>query len=230
MNQAVIRLEDVSRHYQSGEFVVKAVDQVSLELNQGEFAVLSGPSGSGKTTLLNLIGGIDKPDQGEVKIDGELTNHKNEAELTKLRLKKIGFVFQSYNLLPVLSVFENIQLILQLQKVPAREHRDKIMELLGIMGLETMHDRFPSQLSGGQQQRVTVARALIGEPAIILADEPTGNLDSKSGHEIMGILNQLYEDGNTIILVTHEDDIAKYSNRIVRLLDGKIVSDEPVKK
>ena len=209
---------------------VRALDGVDLSINNNEYLSIMGPSGSGKSTMMNMIGCLDSPSSGLYEFEGEKVHIMNDSQLASIRNRKIGFVFQTFNLLPKANALHNVEIPL----VYANIKRDKRVEMasnaLISVGLgDRMHHR-PNELSGGQRQRVAIARALVNEPSIILADEPTGNLDSKSGHEIMKIFDELHRSGNTIILVTHEDDIAKYSNRIVRLLDGKVVSDESVKK
>ncbi len=209
---------------------VRALDGVDLSINNNEYLSIMGPSGSGKSTMMNMIGCLDSPSSGLYEFEGEKVHIMNDSQLASIRNRKIGFVFQTFNLLPKANALHNVEIPL----VYANIKKDKRVEIasnaLISVGLgDRMHHR-PNELSGGQRQRVAIARALVNEPSIILADEPTGNLDSKSGHEIMKIFDELHRSGNTIILVTHEDDIAKYSNRIVRLLDGKVVSDESVKK
>lgn len=209
---------------------MRALDGVDLSIHNNEYLSIMGPSGSGKSTMMNMIGCLDSPSSGLYEFEGEKVHIMDDSQLASIRNRKIGFVFQTFNLLPKASALHNVEIPL----VYANINKDKRLEMasnaLISVGLEDrMHHR-PNELSGGQRQRVAIARALVNEPSIILADEPTGNLDSKSGHEIMKIFDELHRSGNTIILVTHEDDIAKYSNRIVRLLDGKVVSDEPVKK
>ena len=209
---------------------VRALDGVDLSINNNEYLSIMGPSGSGKSTMMNMIGCLDSPSSGLYEFEGEKVHIMNDSQLASIRNRKIGFVFQTFNLLPKANALHNVEIPL----VYANIEKDKRVEMasnaLISVGLgDRMHHR-PNELSGGQRQRVAIARALVNEPSIILADEPTGNLDSKSGHEIMKIFDELHRSGNTIILVTHEDDIAKYSNRIVRLLDGKVVSDESVKK
>jgi len=222
-----ITLKRVEKHFHEGEHVVRAVDGIDLVLEEGEFAAIAGPSGSGKTTLLNLIGGLDRPDSGEISIGGESTVTKSDDELTELRLRKIGFVFQAYNLIPVLTAYENVQFILQIQGVPEKEHRDRIMPLFREIGLEGLENRFPSQLSGGQQQRVAVARAVIGDPAIVLADEPTANLDSESASNLLGMMRQLNEEKKvTFLFSTHDPMVIDKALRVIRLRDGKVRSDE----
>ena len=209
---------------------VRALDGVDLSINNNEYLSIMGPSGSGKSTMMNMIGCLDSPSSGLYEFEGEKVHIMDDSQLASIRNRKIGFVFQTFNLLPKASALHNVEIPLVYANIKKEKRLEMASNALISVGLEDrMHHR-PNELSGGQRQRVAIARALVNEPSIILADEPTGNLDSKSGNEIMKIFDELHRSGNTIILVTHEDDIAKYSNRIVRLLDGKIVSDEPVKK
>ncbi len=222
-----INLKNITKFYHEGEHVVHAINGVDLILKQGEFASLAGPSGSGKTTLLNLAGGLDHPDSGEISIVNISINKKTDDELTELRLYKIGFVFQAYNLIPVLTAYENVQFILQIQKVPEKEHRGRILPLFASLGIDGLEDRFPTQLSGGQQQRVAVARAVIGNPAIILADEPTANLDSETSSNLMSMMRRLNEEnGVTFLFSTHDQMVIEQARRVIRLRDGKIMTDE----
>ena len=209
---------------------MRALDGVDLSINNNEYLSIMGPSGSGKSTMMNMIGCLDSPSSGLYEFEGEKVHIMDDSQLASIRNRKIGFVFQTFNLLPKASALHNAEIPLVYANIKKEKRLEMASNALISVGLEDrMHHR-PNELSGGQRQRVAIARALVNEPSIILADEPTGNLDSKSGHEIMKIFDELHRSGNTIILVTHEDDIAKYSNRIVRLLDGKVVSDEPVKK
>ncbi|PCJ14972.1 MAG: macrolide ABC transporter ATP-binding protein [Candidatus Cloacimonadota bacterium] len=220
----VVKIINVSRFYKSGLSIVKAVDNLSLDLNIADFSVVAGPSGSGKTTLLNLIGGLDKPCEGQVFIDGESTHNKNEAQLTDLRRDKIGFIFQAYNLLPVLTVYENIQLILQIQNIDEKLHKEKIFSILEDLGLKDLYKRMPSELSGGQQQRVAVARALINEPKLILADEPTANLDSESANKLMNLMQKLNHEKNvTFLFSSHDPMVIKKAKKVINIRDGKIL-------
>ena len=209
---------------------VRDLDGVDLSMNNNEYLSIMGPSGSGKSTMMNMIGCLDSPSSGLYEFEGEKVHIMDDSQLASIRNRKIGFVFQTFNLLPKASALHNVEIPLVYANIKKEKRLEMASNALVSVGLgDRMHHR-PNELSGGQRQRVAIARALVNEPSIILADEPTGNLDSKSGHEIMKIFDELHRSGNTIILVTHEDDIAKYSNRIVRLLDGKVVSDEPVKK
>jgi putative ABC transport system ATP-binding protein len=226
----LISLKSIYKIYNVGGEEVRALDGVDLSINNNEYLSIMGPSGSGKSTMMNMIGCLDSPSSGLYEFEGEKVHIMDDSQLASIRNRKIGFVFQTFNLLPKASALHNVEIPLVYANIKKERRLEMASNALISVGLEDrMHHR-PNELSGGQRQRVAIARALVNEPSIILADEPTGNLDSKSGHEIMKIFDELYRSGNTIILVTHEDDIAKYSNRIVRLLDGKVVSDEPVKK
>ena len=209
---------------------MRALDGVDLSINNNEYLSIMGPSGSGKSTMMNMIGCLDSPSSGLYEFEGEKVHIMDDSQLASIRNRKIGFVFQTFNLLPKASALHNVEIPLVYANIKKEKRLEMASNALISVGLEDRMQHRPNELSGGQRQRVAIARALVNEPSIILADEPTGNLDSKSGHEIMKIFDELHRSGNTIILVTHEDDIAKYSNRIVRLLDGKVVSDEPVKK
>ena len=223
----IVTLKKVEKMFREGEHVVHAVDGIDFILEKGDFAALAGPSGSGKTTLLNLIGGLDRPDNGDISIDGEVTNTRSDDELTELRLHKIGFVFQAYNLIPVLTAYENVQFVLQIQGVPEQEHRNRILPLFSEIGIDGLENRFPAQLSGGQQQRVAVARAVIGDPAIVLADEPTANLDSETAANLLRMMRQLNEEKQvTFLFSTHDPMVIEQARRVVRLRDGKVKSDE----
>ena len=226
----LISLKSIYKIYNVGGEEVRALDGVDLSINNNEYLSIMGPSGSGKSTMMNMIGCLDSPSSGLYEFEGEKVHIMDDSQLASIRNRKIGFVFQTFNLLPKASALHNVEIPLVYANIKKEKRLEMASNALISVGLEDrMHHR-PNELSGGQRQRVAIARALVNEPSIILADEPTGNLDSKSGHEIMKIFDELHRSGNTIILVTHEDDIAKYSNRIVRLLDGKIVSDESVRK
>jgi putative ABC transport system ATP-binding protein len=217
----------VKKYFSEGEHIVRAVDGVDITLKKGEFAALAGPSGSGKTTLLNLAGGLDHPDSGNISIADSTINDKSDNELTDLRLHNIGFVFQAYNLIPVLTAYENVQFVLQIQGVPDKKHRDRIMPLFHSLGLEGLEDRFPTQLSGGQQQRVAVARAIIGKPAIILADEPTANLDSETSANLLKMMRRLNEQEQvTFLFSTHDPMVIEQARRVINMRDGKIKNEE----
>ncbi len=227
---AVVQLIDVEKTYRSGEMEVRAVRGVSLEIHSGEFVALMGSSGSGKSTLMNLLGALDRPTGGRYLLDGVDVSGLNRDQLADIRNGKIGFVFQGFNLLPRTSARENVELPLlygkhQLTNQQLREKADRVLASVGLQGREDHH---PSQLSGGQQQRVAIARALINDPEVLLADEPTGNLDSKTSVEIMGIFQALNDRGITIVMVTHEPDIASYARRNVVMRDGLVRSDRPV--
>jgi putative ABC transport system ATP-binding protein len=223
--QPVVSLHNVSKTYTMGDTVFNALDNVSLTIHKGEFVAIIGPSGSGKSTLMHIIGLLDRATSGKVSLENEEVSTLNQERLAILRNKHIGFVFQFFNLLPRTSAIDNVILPLLYSKVPRTEWLPKAQKLLQIVGLGERLNHTPSQLSGGQQQRVAIARALINNPSIILADEPTGNLDSKSGDEIMDFFKNLNKEGNTIVLVTHEPEIANQTKRIIEVKDGKIVRD-----
>ena len=221
----MIELRGIRKVYSLGEEEVRALDGVDLTVGDHEFVAVIGPSGSGKSTLMNMIGCLDTPDEGEYYIDGDDVTDLTEHDLAVLRNRKIGFIFQQFNLLPKLTAYENVELPLIYQGLPGRERRERVLDSLERVGLsERLHHR-PNQLSGGQQQRVAVARALATHPSLILADEPTGNLDSRSSRDIMNLIRELHAAGNSIILITHDDAIAASAPRQVRIIDGKIVSD-----
>lgn len=223
---SAVRCVDLCKTYRQGDQDIKALDHVSLEIARGDFVCLSAPSGGGKTTLLNAIGGLDTPDNGKVYVAGQRIDNLSKGALADLRLRKIGFVFQAYNLIPVLTARENIEFVMQVQGVPASERRDKSMAILEEVGLETLEDRRPAKMSGGQQQRVAVARAIVSKPELVLADEPTANLDSKTAGELMELFTQLNERHNTtFIIATHDQHIMTYAKRLIRMLDGRIVED-----
>ncbi len=222
----LINLSDIYKIYNVGGEEVRALDGVDLTINNNEYLAIMGPSGSGKSTLMNMIGCLDTPTSGIYQFEGEEVHIMDDAQLASIRNRKIGFVFQTFNLLPKASALHNVEIPLVYANIRKERRIDMASKALKDVGLgDRMHHK-PNELSGGQRQRVAIARALVNNPSIILADEPTGNLDSKSGHEIMGILDNLHLKGNTIILVTHEDVIAKRAKRIIRLFDGKIIEDE----
>jgi putative ABC transport system ATP-binding protein len=227
---AVIKLLDIHKVYHTGEVDVHAVRGVSLEIRPGEFVALMGASGSGKSTMMNVVGCLDRPTQGGYFLDGIDVARLNRDELADIRNQKIGFVFQGFNLLPRTSALENVELpmLYSRRHLTGRSVRDQAVQALGIVGLADRADHGPSQLSGGQQQRVAIARALVNQPSLLLADEPTGNLDSRTSIEIMGVFQKLNDQGITIVMVTHELDIAQYTKRMVVMRDGKVVSDTPV--
>ncbi|MHB1314171.1 MAG: ABC transporter ATP-binding protein [Christensenellales bacterium] len=222
----MIRLNDICKYYEMGDEVVKALDHVTLHVQPREFVAIVGASGSGKSTLMNMIGCLDIPDSGQYVLNGEDVSTCTDNELSEIRSKRIGFVFQQFNLLQKLTAYENVELPLIYQRLNNRERHLRVMEALDQVGLGNRMRHRPMQLSGGQQQRVAVARALAAKPSIILADEPTGNLDSKSGEELMQIIKQLSQEGNTILLITHSEKIARQAQRRIRMLDGHVLSEE----
>lgn len=223
---AVIECKDVKRTYVSGKIEVQALQGVSLNVSAGEFVSLSGPSGCGKTTLLNIIGGLDRPNGGDVRVEDQWLNELSNSQLADLRMNRIGFVFQAYNLIPVLSAAENVGFIMQLQGKSTGERRRRAKQVLDSVGLSGMENRRPAELSGGQQQRVAVARAIASSPAIVLADEPTANLDSKASDALLQLLRQLNEEeGVTIVIASHDPKALEYARRHVRFVDGQIHSD-----
>lgn len=222
----IVTCRGVTKTFGSGELEVHALKNVDLDINPGDFATLAGPSGSGKTTLLNMVGALDHASKGEVTVDGQRLSELKQAQLSDLRLRKIGFVFQSYNLVPVMSASENIEFVLELQGVSKTDRRAKSMEALKDVGLEGLENRRPAAMSGGQQQRVAVARALVSRPAIVLADEPTANLDSKSAGELIDLMLKLNEEhGTTFLIGTHDPRVLERSRRQINMLDGEIESD-----
>ncbi len=228
-DKVVVACRGLSRIYEDEGLPVKALDGVDFEVARGDFVSLAGPSGSGKSTLLNVIGGLDRPTTGSVRVDGVELESLDQSELADLRLNKIGFVFQSYNLIPVLSAAENVEFIMQLQGVAAAERRRRANEILESLGLGELGNRRPGEMSGGQQQRVAVARAIVTHPVLLLADEPSANLDSKTTEELLDLLRMINrEHGVTIITATHDSMVMSYAARQVRLRDGRIESDERV--
>jgi putative ABC transport system ATP-binding protein len=223
----IIRCRGVTKIYRQGAVDVPALRGVDLDIEAGDFATLSGPSGSGKTTLLSLIGGLDRPTAGDIAVDGEAITQMDGARMADLRLNKIGFVFQTYSLVPVLSALENVEFILRLLGRPAAERQARAREVLREVGLEGLEDRRPSRLSGGQQQRVAVARALAPKPAIVLADEPSANLDSSNAEELIGLMARLNAaSGITFLIATHDARVIAHSRRRIEMTDGKITADE----
>ncbi|MFH1567355.1 MAG: ABC transporter ATP-binding protein [Gemmatimonadota bacterium] len=224
-NGALIRLEDITKIYDMGLTQVHALRGVSLEIRSREYVAIMGPSGSGKSTLMNIVGCLDVPTSGTYELNGQLVSEMDDDELARVRNQEIGFVFQTFHLLPRSDALRNVELPLIYGGLPSRERHERAAEALAAVGLkERMHHR-PNELSGGQRQRVAIARALSNRPSIILADEPTGALDSRTGEEIMDLFTRLNEGGNTIILVTHEENIAQYAHRVIRVLDGQVGSD-----
>ena len=223
----IIQLKDISRTYRIGTETIYAIHSVSLEINKNEYVALMGPSGSGKSTLMNILGCLDTPSGGEYILNGTSVGKMSDNELAVIRNKEIGFVFQTFNLLPRSTALDNVALPLVYAGINKAKRIERAMQVLTNVGLKDRVKHKPNELSGGQRQRVAVARALVNSPSIILADEPTGNLDSKTSDEIMVLLEEIHKAGNTIIVVTHEEDIAKYAHRIVRLKDGLVESDEP---
>jgi putative ABC transport system ATP-binding protein len=227
---AIIQTIDVCKVYGSGEYQIKALDGVNLTIQAGEFVAIMGPSGSGKSTMMNILGCLDKPTSGRYFLAGEDVSDLNKVQLAQIRNRRLGFVFQSYNLLPRTSALENVMLPLVYSNNGSdsseEEQRARAMEMLEAVGLADRASHQPQEMSGGQAQRVAIARALINDPVLILADEPTGNLDSKSGNEIMALLSDLHARGRTIVMVTHDPEIAAYAGRIVHFLDGRIEMDE----
>ena len=226
----VIKTEELAKVYEMGAERVHALRGVDLEIRKGEYVAIMGPSGSGKSTLMNLIGCLDSPTSGKYWLAGRLVSDLDDDELAYIRNKEIGFVFQTFNLLPRATALHNVELPLIYNGTPAEERVEKARKALERVDLADRMNHKPNELSGGQRQRVAIARALVNTPSIVLADEPTGNLDSKTGEEIMALFENLYRQGNTIILVTHENDIARHAHRIIHIRDGKIASDEAVKK
>jgi putative ABC transport system ATP-binding protein len=227
---SIIQIIDLSKIYGLGDIQVKALDKVSLTVSEGEFVAIMGPSGSGKSTLMNILGCLDRPTEGQYFLAGEDVSEMDKVQLATIRNRKLGFIFQAYNLLPRVSALENVMLpmLYNSQKdISEEEQRNWALKALEEVGLAERVNHQPHELSGGQSQRVAIARALVNEPVLILADEPTGNLDTKSSVEIMSILTKLHDEGKTIVMVTHEDDIASFSQRIIRFRDGHIDTDKP---
>lgn len=218
----MIELKDVSKVYQMGDEEVRALNHASLEIDDGEFVSIVGPSGSGKSTMMNIIGCLDTADEGEYDLDGIAIEDYSENELAHIRNRKIGFIFQNFNLLPRLTAAENVELPLIYQKVPAAERRERVTEALEKVQLAHRMDHKPTELSGGQQQRVAIARAIVTRPSLFLADEPTGNLDSATSRDIMSLFHELHEEGHTIVLITHNDEIADEAERKIYIRDGQV--------
>lgn len=221
----LIEFKDVYKIYQMGDSEVRAVDGISMTVNKGEFLAIVGQSGSGKSTCMNIIGCLDVPTSGSYFLDGKDVSHMTDDEQAEIRNKKLGFIFQQYNLIPKLNVRQNVELPLLYAGLSEKEQQERAMEALERVGLCDKAKNMPSQLSGGQQQRVSIARALAGDPSIILADEPTGALDSRTGKEVLNFLKKLHKEGNTIVLITHDNNIAAQAERVIRVHDGKVVYD-----
>jgi putative ABC transport system ATP-binding protein len=223
---SLIRLQNIARRYQMGAETIHALRDVSLDIQRGEYVAIMGPSGSGKSTLMNLIGCLDSPTSGQYELNGVEVGQMDDNQLAAIRNKEIGFIFQTFNLLPRSDALRNVELPLIYSGQPSHQRRQTALEALTSVGLADRIHHKPNELSGGQRQRVAVARALVNKPSILLADEPTGNLDSKTGAEILALFEELSKKGNTLIVVTHEEDVAKHARRILRIRDGLIASDE----
>ena len=224
---SAIRCHQLCKTFKQGDEIITGLDHIDLDIESGEFVCLSGPSGSGKTTLLNAIGGLDTPDSGEIHMGDIRVDKLERGPLADMRLHHIGFVFQAYNLIPVLSAQENVEFVMEVQGVPAAERTQKALDILKEVGLEGMEDRRPAQLSGGQQQRVAVARAIVSHPDLVLADEPTANLDSVSAAHLMGLFQELNENHRiTFIISTHDKRVMSYAKRLIKMRDGKIIGDD----
>lgn len=224
---SLIEVTSLVKNFKQGEFTVRALRGIDFTVEPGEFTALVGPSGSGKTTLLNCIGALDVPNEGNIILDGQSLKDLPHNQLSDFRLYKIGFVFQAYNLIPVLTAYENVDYILMLQGISKQERRERILQLFASMNMEELMDRFPSQLSGGQQQRVAVARALISHPKVVLADEPTANLDGENAERLLDIMQEMCEKTNTTFLFsTHDERVMKRAVRLIRLRDGLVYGDE----
>ena len=220
--EPIIEMHDICRYYELGGETVKALDQASLRIDQGEFVSIIGPSGSGKSTMMNIIGCLDQADSGEYLLNGLPIEEYGEKELARIRNKQIGFVFQQFNLIGSLTASENVELPLIYQHLPLSRRKQEVKEALERVGLAKRSKHLPSELSGGQQQRVAIARALVTKPSLFLADEPTGNLDSRTGEEIMNLFHELHRQGNTIVLITHDENVARQAERILRIRDGRV--------
>jgi putative ABC transport system ATP-binding protein len=225
-NQPLIHIEQLTKEYKMGGETLKALDSVSLTVPHGDFIAVIGPSGSGKSTLMNLVGCLDSATSGSYWLDGEEVNRLRDNKLAEIRNRKIGFIFQGFNLLNKLTAYENVELPLIYRGVPAKIRRGQVVEALGKVGLDTRMNHRPVELSGGQQQRVAIARALAGDPPLLLADEPTGALDTKTGKEVMGLIRELNDLGHTIVLITHDLEISRQAKRVVRIQDGRLSEEE----
>ena len=227
MDEPIVKLDEISKYYQQGKVTVKAVEDLSLSLDTGDFAALSGPSGSGKTTILNLIGALDEPTSGTIWLEGLDLSQQNRTRLSKIRRDRIGFVFQSYNLIPVMTAFENAEFVLALQGVAPDERQRRVQAIMQEVGLGDLMNRRPDELSGGQQQRVAIARAIVPEPAIVLADEPTANVDSATAHDLLDLMEELnINKGITFLFSTHDERVMSRARRLIQLRDGKLAADE----
>ncbi len=223
----IVECIDIKKTYEQGQVEVQALRGISLSIKKGGFVAVAGPSGSGKTTVLNIIGGLDSADSGRVMVDGNVLDEMNQSQLANLRLHNIGFVFQAYNLIPVLSALENVEYVMLLQGVPVADRRQRAKTILDDVGLEDKYDRRPAELSGGQQQRVAVARAIVSNPSIVLADEPTANLDSKTGQDLLKLMQEMNEKKKvTFIFSTHDHMVMDYARRLVKIRDGRVVDDQ----
>jgi putative ABC transport system ATP-binding protein len=226
---SILRTENLYKIYDTNGIYVIALKDVTLEIDKGDFLVLAGPSGSGKTTLLNLLGSLDKPSKGKVFLDNEDLANKSKKELSLIRLNKMGFIFQAYNLIPVLTAIENIEFPMMLLGVEEKERKQKALDIMAYLGIDNLTNKRPNQMSGGQQQRVAVARAIINDPLVVLADEPTANLDSKTGSNLLDLMNRMNEDKNiTFIFASHDSQVINRAKRLVRIEDGSIIEDKTV--
>lgn len=226
MDDAIVNMNDVTKIYRQGEVEVQALRGLNLTIQSGEFTAISGPSGSGKTTALNLIGALDAPTSGRLIVDSQDLSQKSAGELARMRLARIGFIFQAYNLIPVLTAYENAEFVLMLRGVPHAERREKVMAILKEVGMNSMADRKPDQLSGGQQQRIAIARAVVAEPALVLADEPTANVDSKTADALLDLMQRMNEEHKvTFLFSTHDKRVMDRAKRLLRLSDGLLVDD-----
>lgn len=221
----MIQLENIEKIYQAGDIETLAINDVSLKINQGDFVSIMGPSGCGKSTLLNILGLLDNPDRGNLYFNNEEISRKSEVKKATIRKNNIGFIFQNFNLIDELSVFENVELPLIYSGISLTERKNKVNEVLDKVQMGHRKNHFPQQLSGGQQQRVAIARAIVSNPKLLLVDEPTGNLDSKNGNEVMKLIAQLNESGTTVLMVTHSEHDARFGQKIIRMLDGKVVME-----